>query len=30
MPRMFIDVDEMPYTETGKPARAEAFRIAQQ
>lgn len=30
MPRMFIAVDELPYTETGKPARAEAFRIAQQ
>lgn len=30
MPRMFIAVDQLPYTETGKPARAEAFRIAQQ
>ncbi len=29
-PRMFIAVDQLPYTETGKPARAEAFRIAQQ
>ena len=29
-PRAFVAVDRLPYTETGKPARAEAQRMAQQ
>lgn len=29
-PRVFVAVDRLPYTETGKPARAEAQRMAQQ
>lgn len=30
MPRLFVHVDVIPLTATGKPARAEAMRIAQQ
>ena len=29
-PRAFVAVDRLPYTETGKPARAEALRMAQE
>ncbi len=28
-PRLYIPIDEIPLTETGKPARAEAYNIAQ-
>lgn len=28
VPRQFIHVEKIPFTETGKPARAEAYRIA--
>ena len=29
-PRAFVAVERLPYTETGKPARAEALRMAQE
>ena len=29
-PRVFVAVKRLPYTETGKPARAEALRMAQE
>ena len=29
-PRVFVAVERLPYTETGKPARAEALRMAQE
>lgn len=29
-PRAFVAVEHLPYTETGKPARAEALRMAQE